>query len=80
MNTFNIIETLRNAYECSTQKNNLFEKAVKSIKWEYSFYVDEDEEYYYEMDDFTLVVTSLDPFNMERKPSLVFTDGSIIYF
>lgn len=37
MKELKILEKLKTAYECSTQNNNLFEKAINSIKWENTF-------------------------------------------
>lgn len=78
MNTLNIFENLKNAYECSTHSNNLFEKALKSIKWEDVFFA--DGEYYFIKGDLTFTTPSLNPFNMPWKPSAMFADGSIISF
>ena len=78
MNTLNIFYKLKNAFECSTQNNNLFEKALKSIKWDNTFFA--DDEYYFIKCDLTFTTPSLDPFNMDWEASAIFTDGAVITF
>ena len=78
MNTLNIFYKLKNAFECSTQNNNLFEKALKSIKWDKQFYA--DSEHYFCLGKFTFTTPSLDQFNIDWKPSALFTDNSYIEF
>ena len=78
MNTLNIFYKLKNAYECSTHNNNLFEKALKSIKWENTFFA--DGEHYFIKGDMTFTTPSLDPFNMDWEASAIFKDGSVLTF
>lgn len=78
MTAFNIFYKLKEAYECSTHNNNLFEKALKSIKWDYTFFA--DNEFYFVKGDLTLTTTSLDPFEVEYAPEALFTDGSLLTF
>ena len=78
MNTLNIFYKLKNAFECSTHNNNLFEKALKSIKWENTFFA--DGEYYFIKGDLTFTTPSLDPFNMDWEASAIFADGSVLTF
>lgn len=78
MNTLTIFENLKTAFECSTHSNNLFEKALKSIKWENTFFA--DDEYYFIKGDLTFTTPSLDPFNMDWEASGIFRDGSVLTF
>ena len=73
-----IFEKLKEAYETSTKACNRFEKALKSIKWDKQFYA--DGEHYFCLGKFTFTTPSLDPFNMDWKPSALFTDKSYIEF
>ena len=70
MNTLDIFEKLKNAYECSTHKANYFKQALESVKWDCTFFA--DEEYYFISGDLTFTTPSLDPFNMPWKPSAMF--------
>lgn len=78
MTTLNIFETIKNAYETSTYNNNRFATILSSIKWDSEFYA--DGEYYFIKDDMTFTTPSLNPFNMDWKPSAIFNDGSYIEF
>ena len=78
MNTLNIFYKLKNAFECSTQNNNLFEKALKSIKWDKTFFA--DNEYYFIKGDMTITTPSLNPFNMDWEVSAIFNDGAVLTF
>lgn len=80
MEELKIFEKLKNAYECSTLSNNLFEKALKSIKWDSTFF--EDCEHYYCYGNMCFTTPSLNPFECtkEWKPSAIFNDGSYIEF
>lgn len=73
-----IFEKLKTAYECSTLNNNLFEKAIKSIKWESTFYA--DGEYYFNIGNMSFTTQTLNPFQMDWKPSAIFSDGSYMEF
>lgn len=77
-NTLDIFYNLKEAYECSTHNNNLFEKTLKSIKWDSQFYA--DNEYYFIKGDLTLTTTSLNPFKVDWTPEALFTDGSLLTF
>ena len=72
MNTLDIFEKLKNAYECSTHKANYFKQALESVKWDHTFFA--DEEYYFIKGDLTFTTPSLDPFSTEWAPSGMFTD------
>ena len=75
---FEIFEKLKNAYGASTHSTNHFEKALKSIKWDSEFYA--DGEHYFTLGGFTFTTPSLNPFDMEWKPSAIFADGSYLEF
>lgn len=66
-----LVEKLNNAYNNSTQPNNRFAKAIKSIKWDNVFEAD-GETYYCKGDNFTLTVENIDPFKQMWKPSIMF--------
>lgn len=78
MNTLNIYYNLKEAYECSTHNNNLFERALNSIKWDNTFYA--DNEYYFIKGNLTFTTTSLNPFEVEWSPEALFADGSLLTF
>ncbi len=78
MTELNIFEALKEAYETSTPNNNRFAAKLSSILWDAEFY--EDEEYYFLKGDMTFTTPSLNPFNMDWKPSAIFKDGSYIEF
>lgn len=78
MTTLDIFYKLKNAYECTTRSNNLFEKALKSIKWENTFFA--DGEFYFIKGDLTFTTPSLDPFNMSWEASGIFRDGGVLTF
>lgn len=77
---YELYERLNRAYGCSTMNNNLFEKEINKIKWNYKFY--EDGEYYFVKEfnknnktiAFTLTTSSLNPFNMDWKPTVMYSD------
>ena len=74
---FDIYETLNEAYGASTPSNNLFEQAVKSISWNYSF--ESDDGLWYVNDDVTLNCSSLDPFAQDFPCNVQTIDGSLFY-
>lgn len=80
MEELKIFEKLKTAYECSTPSNNLFKKAINSIKWENTFV--EDSEYYYCYGDLCFVTPSLNPFDCDKysRPSAMFTGGTYVEF
>ena len=78
MTTLNIFETLKNAYETSTHNNNRFTAILSSIKCDSEFYA--YGEYYFIKGDMTFTTPSLNPFNMDWKPSALFNDVSYIEF
>lgn len=80
MNELKLFETLQEAYETSTRNYNGFEAALKAVKWDETFYT--DEEYYFCKGDFTFTTPSLDPFEITKdwRPAAVFSDRSQIEF
>lgn len=78
MNAYTIFETIKVAYEASTQSNNKFQKMLNCIDWEDRF--EADGEYYFCKGNLVLTTPSLDPFQMPWKPSALFTGGSLIEF
>lgn len=64
-----LAEKLNKAYGLSTKSNNLFEKVVKSIKWDQIFTA--DGETYYCKGDLGLTVENLDPFKEKYRPSIM---------
>lgn len=66
---YKLYEILNEAYGASTQNNNLFKKAIDSVKWEDTF--EADGETYFCKGDLILTVTSLDPFKQTWKPSIM---------
>lgn len=75
---FNVFSKIKEAYECSTLSNNVFKDVLESIKWDSRFFA--DGEFYFVKGDFTFTTPSLDPFDMDWKPSAMFADGSIASF
>lgn len=78
MNTFERFEKIKKAYEDSTHKANYFMQELYNEKWDDIFFA--DGEYYFIMKGLIFTTPSLDPFDMEWKPSGIFDDGSVITF
>lgn len=78
MTTFDIFYNLKNAYEVSTHNHNAFKLALESVKWDATFYA--DNEYYFIKGDLTFTTTSLNPFEVEWSPEALFADGSLLSF
>jgi hypothetical protein len=76
MTAFAIYEKISNAYETSTPANNKFAKAIQSIKWEKTF--EADGEFYFFTKGLTFTTPSLDPFNLDWKPSFLFANGTLM--
>ena len=70
MDTLDIFFKLENAFWCSTPNCNQFKKTLESIKWDDTFFA--DDEYYFIKGDLTFTTQSLDPFHMDWKPSGMF--------
>ena len=77
-----LFDRIKTAYDCSTPNNNLYKALLDSINWDYGYYCDEDEEYGFLKGDLALYTPSLNPFEMGegRKPSVMFSDMSQVYF
>ena len=78
MIAFTLFEKLKNAYEVSTHNYNSFKQAIESVKWDEKFFA--DNEYYFVKGDLTLTTTSLNPFEVEWTPEVLFADGSLLTF
>ena len=77
MTTFQLIETIRNAWGVSTHNRNYFAECVNKIKWERVFTA--DGETYYHYGDVTFITESLDPFaEMFDRPCFL-VKGGLIY-
>lgn len=80
MNEMNIFNKLENAFNASTQSNNLFKRALETIAWDERFYA--DGEYYFVKGRACFTTTSLNPFEItrDRLPEMLFSDRSLIAF
>lgn len=80
MDELKLFERLKEAYETSTRNYNSFEAAIMAVKWDETFYA--DEEYYFCKGDFIFTTPSLDPFEITKSwcPEAVFSDRSQIAF
>lgn len=78
MNELMIFETLKTAYDTSTQGGNRFLTALLSLPWDDAF--QEDGEHYFSKGAFFFTTPSLDPFKGNGSPLAVFSDGSVIEF
>lgn len=83
MNEFRLFETLKEAYETTTHRVNRFKNALDRIKWDYVFKT-EDDSIMYVIGDFSIEIFNEDgnvnPFTEWLKPSVMFSDNSIISF
>lgn len=78
MNAYEIYESLKNAYEASAQNCNRLLEEINRICWDDKF--EADGEHYFCKDNLTFTTPSLEPFDMPWKPSILFSDGSMIEF
>lgn len=78
MTSFTLYENLKNAYEVSTHNHNSFKQAIESVNWDEKFFA--DNEYYFVKGDLTLTTTSLNPFEVEWTPEVLFANGSLLTF
>lgn len=78
MNTFDIFESIKEAFGASTHNHNCFAELLNSIKWENRF--EADEEYYFELGDMTFITPSLDPFACDKwsRPGAIFRGNGYI--
>ncbi len=67
---YELFAKIKESYNASTLNNNKFSKLLKRIKWDYEFYA--DGEFYFVKGDFTFTTPSLNPFQMDWKPSAMF--------
>lgn len=75
---FRIYEKIKEAFGYSAHSNNKFKSALESIAWDYSFFA--DGEHYFVKGGLTITTPSLNPFDMDWRPSAMFSDGSVIEF
>lgn len=78
MNEMKLFETLKEAYETSTPNCNRFLNAINSIKWDSVF--NADGETYFAKGGFTLTVENVNPFAENWKPTVFFSDSSVVEF
>ena len=76
MTSFNLYNNIKEALETYTHNCNRFSQLLGSIKWDSSFFT--DEEYYFIKDDLTICTPSLDPFAMKWEATAIFKDGSVL--
>lgn len=73
-----LFNTLKLAYDRSTHSFNSFKNAIEKINWDKTFRA--DGEIYFVKGRFTLTVENIDPFQEMWKPTVYFSDSSIIQF
>lgn len=73
---FNLFDTLNRAYGATTHNNNSFKTAIEKVEWDNIFKA--DGETYYCKGGFSLIVENLNPFEEEWKPTVMFSDGSMM--
>ncbi len=79
MIAFDLYECLKHAFDTSTPACNRYAKAIKSIKWDETFYA--DGEYYFLKGRLTFTTESLDPFKISLiRPAVMAEDGSMLMF
>ena len=74
----NLINKITNAFNNSTLNNNLFEKVLNSVKWDRTYFA--DNEYYFVIGGCIFTTPSLNPFKITKtwRPSFLTSDGSLI--
>lgn len=77
MKTLDLFLKIKEAYETSTHNHNRFRELLNSVKWDNTFYA--ENEYYFLKDDMTFTTPSYDPFNIKWKASAMWDDGSVVY-
>ncbi len=75
---FQLFESLKKAYETTTLNYNKFQAIIESVKWDNVFHA--DGEIYFCKDGFTLTIENINPFAEAWRPSVMFSDGSILTF
>lgn len=78
MKELKLYETLKEAYETTSQKFNSFKEAIENIKWDQTF--EADGEIYFILGGFTLTVENINPFQEKWKPTCFTSDNSILNF
>lgn len=77
MNKFELSETLKYAFGCSTKNNNAFAKFIESHKWDDEFMA--DGEYCFIDGDLYLSTPSLDPFDCRWRPDIAFMSSGYTF-
>ena len=78
LNEMKLFEELKEAYNNTTHSFNSFKARIESIIWDKVFLA--DGETYYCKGDFIFTIENIKPFEEQWKPSVMFSDNSIIYF
>ena len=78
MKEIKLYEILKEGYETTSQKINRFKDAIDRIKWDQTF--EADGEMYFIKNGFTLTIENINPFKENWKPTVYFSDGSVIQF
>ena len=74
---YDIYEILKDNYGASTPATNYFEGAISRIAWDKVFAAD-GETYYTADCGFALTVENINPFQQQWKPTVLFSDGSMV--
>lgn len=73
-----LFEKLKEAYDSSSIKYNNFLEVINKIDWDNKF--EADGEIYFVKGKFTLTVENVNPFDEKWRPTVYFSDNSIIQF
>lgn len=76
MTEYQIFKNLNSAYGKSTHNRNYFIIAINMVEWDCIF--EADGETYYCLVGFILQVENINPMLQEWKPTVTFSDGSVI--
>ena len=76
--SYTLMMKIEEAFGVSTRNYNRFAEVLKSVKWDYEFYA--DNEYYFVKGNMTFTTPSLNPFEVPHSWPLyfMFADGSMI--
>lgn len=78
MTEFELFESLKEAYETTTQNCNRFLNRINAIEWDDVFKA--DGETYFKKGGFSLTVENTNPFKEAWKPTGFFSDGAVLEF
>ncbi len=76
MESLELFEKIKEAFETSTHNHNRFRELLNSVKWDNTFFA--DLEYYFIKGGLTFTTPSYDPFDMQWRPSAIFDDGTML--